>query len=372
MVSSSPVLRPGPRRAARRRASSSSRASRIRVPPPASATASWRGSRRSVPPPTPLSKRGPSSGSRAPREASSASSAASRGRRRHRSRRPQAAERVACRARGDAGRKNGELVRFELAGARAFWCGKRPRHGASRQSAGPAGDEPDRHPCSRHPRYLPRGRAQRGRNCGRARSEAAGRSAASPLRHHRSVRRPRPRRCGLGGARPGSRQQRRLGSDGGHRRRHLLCSARKRSRQGSAGPGQLRLFPRSRGADATGADLQRPLLSCKRKRRGPASRCAWCSTRTDKEAPPVLARPDALGRGARLCASAKRHDGKSDADRPPARARAEDPMGGLCKPPPWRAINGAPRSRSPRGGDPARRGGTRPASSPLPVSTPIG
>ena len=152
------IARPAnwPEEHGRLRASSSPRASRTRGRPPASAIACSRASRRLAPTPTPLP--GAADQAASPRHAKPARHLPrpSRRPRRHRSGRPQAAEESGASPDGatnDA--ENGELVRFELGGPARFGGANARVTEQARQSARSAGDEPHRHSCPRHSRYLP-------------------------------------------------------------------------------------------------------------------------------------------------------------------------------------------------------------------------
>ena len=79
----------------------------------------------------------------------------SRRRRCHRSRRPQAAERVAVARGATNDAENGELVRFELGGPAAS-AAPGPRHSTGSAIRKISGRQPHRHACPRHSRRLSR------------------------------------------------------------------------------------------------------------------------------------------------------------------------------------------------------------------------
>ena len=188
-----------------------------------------------------------------------------------------------------AGAREGELVEAEQVGAAAR---PRPAAGAHRRPArrplGAAVGLADRHPRARHPRRVPRGRRwPRPRPRGPVPLGEREDLRALPLRHHRPVRRARPRRRGLRPSRrrPGEpRRPRRLGGD---RRRRRLRPPRHRARPRGAPPRQLDLLPRPGRADAARPAVGRPLLADRRRRPALHRRAPRARRRRPQARPPL-------------------------------------------------------------------------------------
>ena len=123
------------------------------------------------------------------------------------------------------------------------------------------------------------------------------RPARHPAGDHRRRRRPRLRRCGLGGSRSGCGG--RLAYRGRHRRRGLLCQAGRPLDRDAFRRGNSAYFP-DRVVPMLPEALSNDLCSLRPGKTGPAcgphvDRCAGQS-----DAPPVRPGADALGRPADL------------------------------------------------------------------------
>ena len=199
------------------------------------------------------------------------------------------------------------------------------------------------------------GRVARGRRGQAGDLEGSRGLARRPARHHRSARCEGSRRRGSCRTRSRSRQQGRLHRPCRDRRCRLLCAAGFGARSRRADPRQLGLLPRSRGADAARAHLQRSLLAGPERAARRARRAHGDRRRRPQALAQLSSRADALGRETQLRTGAgrdRRQAGRRHG--PAARADPEAALRGLrgCQARARRARSARPRHS--RAQDPAQ------------------